>query len=184
MGMLIVVLGLVLWALAHFFKRIAPARRAAMGQAGRGIVAAGVVGGLVLMIVGYRMADFVPVWTPPAWTVHINNVMMLGAVFLFGMSQTTGRLRGKMRHPQLAAVKVWAVAHLLVNGDVASIILFGGLLAWAVIEVILINRAEPVWDRPEPGAAKKDVLLVVITLVAFGVIAAIHAWLGVWPFPR
>jgi len=75
------------------------------------------------------------------------------------------------------------VAHLLVNGDLASIILFGGLLAWAVLEVIIINRAEPVWNRPQPGEAKKDVLLVVITLVSFVVIAAIHAWLGVWPFP-
>ena len=182
MGILIVVLGLVLWALAHFFKRIAPARRAAMGQAGRGIVAAGVVGGLVLMIVGYRMADFVPVWTPPAWTVHINNVMMLGAVFLFGMSQTTGRLRGKMRHPQLAAVKVWAVAHLLVNGDLASIVLFGGLLIWAVAEVVVINRSEP-WDRPEPGDPARDPLLLMITLAMFIVISGIHAWLGVWPFP-
>jgi uncharacterized membrane protein len=98
------------------------------------------------------------------------------------MSATTGRLRGKMRHPQLTAVKIWAVAHLLVNGDLSSIILFGGLLAWAVGSVILINRAGP-WVRPQPGDAKKDILLVVITLVLFAVMTAIHAWLGVWPFP-
>jgi uncharacterized membrane protein len=97
------------------------------------------------------------------------------------MSATTGRLRGKMRHPQLAAVKAWAFAHLLVNGDLASIILFGGLLAWAVGTVILINRAQE-WVRPAPGDKKKDVLLVVITLVTFTITALIHLALGVSPF--
>ena len=64
-----------------------------------------------------------------------------------------------MRHPQLTAVKIWAVAHLLVNGDLASLVLFGGLLAWAVVEVIVINRSE-VWVRParpgEKGRAAGD----------------------------
>jgi uncharacterized membrane protein len=98
------------------------------------------------------------------------------------MSATKGRLRGKMRHPQLTSVKIWAVAHLLVNGDLASIILFGGMLAWAVLEVILINKAVPVWDRPQPGEAKRDIILVVITLVVYVVVALIHMWLGVSPF--
>lgn len=182
MGLLI--LGLLLWVGAHIFKRVLPEQRAALGDTGKIGVTVALLVSLGLMIWGYRGAEFIPVWYPPSFMVHINNLLMLIAIFVFGMSATTGRLRGKMRHPQLTAVKIWAVAHLLVNGDVASIILFGGLLAWAVLEVILINRAEPVWDRPQPGEAKKDVLLVVITLVAFGLIAAIHAWLGVWPFPR
>jgi uncharacterized membrane protein len=153
-----------------------------MGDKGKALVAVAIVVSLLLMIFGYRGADFIHVWSPPSWTVHLNNLMMLAAVFVYGMSATTGRLRGKMRHPQLTAVKIWAVAHLLVNGDLASIILFGGLLAWAVGSVIVINRAGP-WVRPKPGDAKKDILLVVITLVLFAVMTAIHAWLGVWPFP-
>ena len=181
--MALLVLGLLIWVGAHIFKRVAPEQRAAMGDTGKLIVTVALVISIGLMIWGYRGAAFIPVWSPPSFMVHINNLLMLVALFVFGMSATTGRLRGKMRHPQLTAVKIWAVAHLLVNGDLASIILFGGLLAWAVLEVILINRAEPVWDRPQPGEAKKDVLLVVITLVSFVVIAAIHAWLGVWPFP-
>ncbi|SNR46733.1 NnrU family protein [Puniceibacterium sediminis] len=176
------VLGLLLWVGAHIFKRVAPVRRAELGTSGRGLIAALIAAGLVLIILGYRAAAFVPVWNPPAFMVHINNLMMLIAVFVYGMSATTGRLRGKMRHPQLTAVKIWAAAHLLVNGDLASIMLFGTMLAWAVAEVILINRAGP-WERPEPGPAKKDILLVVITLVMFGVITAIHTWLGVSPFP-
>lgn len=180
--MVYLILGLVLWSGAHLFKRAAPDLRAGMGNAGKGLVALGVLGGLVLMVVGYRQADFVNVWFPPAWTVHVNNLMMLGAVFLYGMSATKGRLRGAMRHPQLTAVKVWAVAHLLVNGDLASLILFGGLLGWAVLEVVLINRAET-WQRPAPGEAKRDVVLVAVTVAIFLAIAFIHNWLGVWPFP-
>ncbi|MCL3882091.1 NnrU family protein [Marivita sp. GX14005] len=180
----VLVAGVAIWSLAHFFKRMMPQRRAGMGNAGKGIVAIGILVGLGLMIWGYRGAAFVPLWYPPDYMVHINNLLMLIAVFVYGMSATTGRLRGKMRHPQLTAVVIWAVAHLLVNGDVAALVLFGGLLLWAVAEMIVINRAEPVWDRPPPGNPKKDILLVVITIVMFGVITAIHAWLGVWPFPR
>ncbi len=180
--MILLTLGVILWAAAHYFKRLAPDARAAMGNRGKGLVAVALVTSLLMMIFGYRGAEFIHVWSPPSWTVHLNNLMMLIAVFVYGMSATTGRLRGKMRHPQLTAVKIWAVAHLLVNGDLASIILFGGMLVWAVGSVILINRSE-VWARPAPGEVKKDILLVVITLVTFGLMTAIHAWLGVWPFP-
>jgi hypothetical protein len=69
-----------------------------------------------------------------------------------------------------------------VNGDVASISLVGGMLAWAVGSVILMNRSVPVWDRPAPGAASKDILLIVITLVTFSIPAGIHIALGVNPF--
>ena len=178
----VLILGLLIWVGAHIFKRVAPEKRASMGDAGKGLVTALLVVSLGLMIWGYRGTEFIPVWSPPSFMVHINNLLMLVSVFLFGMSATTGRLRGKMRHPQLTAVKVWAVAHLLVNGDLEAIILFGGMLAWAVLEVILINRSED-WVRPEPGEAKKDIVLVIITLVVFVVVTGIHAWLGVWPFP-
>jgi uncharacterized membrane protein len=134
------------------------------------------------MIFGYRMADFIPIWTPPAFLTGINNLLMLAAFFLIGMSATKGRLKGWMRHPMLLAVKVWALAHLMVNGDLASIVLFGGMLAWAVVSVILINRAEPEYVRPEPGPASKDILLVVISIVTFVIAAVIHLALGVNPF--
>jgi len=176
------ILGLILWTAAHLFKRVAPDLRARMGTAGKALAAVGILAGLVLMIYGYRQAEFVNIWFPPAWTVHLNNLMMLAAVFVYGMSATKGRLRGAMRHPQLTAVKIWAVAHLLVNGDLASLILFGGLLAWAVLEVVVINLSET-WERPAPGEAKRDIILVVITVVLFFGMTFVHNWLGVWPFP-
>lgn len=180
--MTLLILGLILWTAAHYLKRLAPGLRDPMGDKGKALVAVAVLASLLMMILGYRGAEVIHVWSPPAWTVHLNNLMMLIAVFVYGMSMTKGRLRGRLRHPQLTAVKIWAAAHLLVNGDLASIVLFGGLLAWAVGSVILINRAGP-WVRPAPGEAKKDILLVVITLVLFAVMTAIHLWLGVRPFP-
>ncbi|MEP5155586.1 NnrU family protein [Planktotalea sp.] len=181
--MTLLILGLLLWTAAHSFGRVLPVHRKTLEDRGKGsvFVTIAVVISLLMMIFGYRWAAFIPVWSPPSFFTHINNLMMLGAFFLFGMSATTGRLRGKLRHPQLMAVKTWACAHLLVNGDLASIILFGGMLAWAIGAVILINRAGP-WERPEPGDAKKDILLVVITLVTFAITVAIHTALGVSPF--
>jgi uncharacterized membrane protein len=181
--MTLLVPGILLWVAAHFFKRVAPDARARMGDTGKGLVALALLVSLVLMVIGYRGAAFVNVWYPPSFMVHINNLLMLVAFFVFGLSATTGSLRGKLRHPQLLAVKIWAVAHLLVNGDLASIVLFGSMLLWAGAEVAVINRAEA-WDRPAPGDPKRNVILLVITLVAFTLTAAIHAWLGVWPFPR
>jgi uncharacterized membrane protein len=180
--MTLLVLGLALWIGSHFFKRLLPDLRQSMGNAGRGVVAVLSLAGLGLMIWGYRQADFIAIWQPPVWATHLNNLLMLFAVFFLGLAHSKGRLRARFRHPMLISVKIWAVAHLLVNGDLASIVLFGGMLAWAVVSVILINRAEP-WVPPTPGAPKRDAILVVATLVAFGVITGIHTWLGASPFP-
>ena len=178
--MLLMILGILLWSGGHFFKRLAPAARAGLGDKGKGLAALGILAGLVLMVIGYRNAEFIPVWYPPAFLTHVNNLLMLLAVVLVGMSATTGRLRGWMRHPMLTGVKVWAVAHLLVNGDLASIVLFGSMLAWAVASVILINKSET-WERPEPGDAKGDVKLAIISLAVYGIMIGVHTWLGVPP---
>lgn len=184
--MIFILAGLILWTGAHYFKRLAPAKRSGLGTAGKGVMAVGIVAGLVLMILGYRGADFIPVWSPPAFLMHVNNTLMLFALWVYGSSAAKGAKAWpayKIRHPQLTGFKIWAVAHLLVNGDLASIVLFGGLLAWAVGEVILINKAEPDWTPPERAGMATRVRLAVITLVLYGLISAIHIWLGVWPFP-
>lgn len=184
--MTLLISGLILWIAAHLFKRLAPDLRASMGMPGKGVIAVVILAALVLMIIGYRSAEFIYVWSPPSFLVHVNNLAMIVAFWVYGSSAAKGSKAWpayKTRHPQLLAVKIWAVAHLLVNGDLASIILFGGLLAWAVVSVILINRAEPVWTAPAPAGPATYIRLAVITVVLFGIVAAIHVWLGVWPFP-
>jgi uncharacterized membrane protein len=183
--MIWLVLGLALWIAAHVFRRVAPAARAAlherMGGASKGLVAAALALSVVLMVIGYRWSAFVPVWTPPAWGVHLNNLLMVVAVVLFGVGNSKSRLRGIMRHPMLIGFATWCVAHLLVNGDLSSIVMWGVLLVWALAEIRLINASEPPPPPYEGGSVAGDVRLGLISLVVFVVIVAIHGWLGPWP---
>ena len=180
--MILLILGLILWSGSHLFKRLVPDRRAAMGDAGKGVVAVASLAGIVLMVIGYRAAPYIEVWSPPRFLIHVNNLLMLGAVFLLGVGYSWGVVRTKLRHPMLGAVKVWALAHLLVNGDLASIVLFGGMLAWAVVSLIMINKAVGVWVRPDVGPLRNDLIYGVVALLLFGVITYVHTWLGVSPF--
>ena len=182
MGYLILIAGVALWAGAHLFKRLAPQRRAAMGDSGKALVALALLLALVLMVLGYRWAGPAALWQPPAFLRHLNNLLMLLAVYLFAASVLKTRITRVIRHPQLTAVKTWAVAHLLVNGTLAGLILFGGLLAWAVVAVILINRSARDWHRPRPASMPIEGGAVIAALAGLWLIGTIHNWLGVWPY--
>ncbi|WP_377191266.1 NnrU family protein [Ruegeria meonggei] len=182
MGFFLLILGVALWWAAHLFKRLMPAQRAAMGNGGKGAVALVLVTAILLMIFGYRMTDTIFVWAPPTFMVHINNLLVLIAIYMMSPAGQKGRLLNKMRHPMLGGMKLWAFAHLLVNGDLASIVLFGGLLAWAVVEVIVINRSEPDWTPGEPGTYGKDAMFFVASIVLLGIIGYIHGLVGPSPF--
>ncbi len=180
--MVFLVLGLALWWGAHLLKRLAPGPRLAMGDAGKGVVALLLAVSVVLMVIGYRGAAFVPVWEPPSFLRHVNNLLMLLAFYLYAASGMKTRITGLIRHPQLTAFKAWAVAHLLVNGDLASAVLFGGLLGWAVVTVIVINRAEPRPAPPPPAPMGKEIGAAVGAVIVMGLVGGIHAWLGYNPF--
>ena len=182
MGNLVLILGVALWSVPHLFKRLFPARRAEMGEAGKGIVGVSVLAGIVLMVLGWRMADPIWLWVGPPFLTHINNLLVLVGFYLFAVSGLQTNLAHRIRHPQLSGFKAWAVAHLLVVGTVQGVILFGGLLAWAVVSVILINRAGRDWTPPPPAPAWKEGAAVVTALVLTAVVGWIHGWLGPWPF--
>lgn len=176
--MSLLILGVILWIAAHLFKRVMPDARARLGDKGKGLIALILLASVVLMVIGYRDAGEIYVWSPPSWTVHANSLLMLIAVVLLGLGNSKSRFRGITRHPMLAGVRAWAVGHLLVNGDLASIVLFGGMFVWALIQVAVINKAEPDWTRPEPGNLAGDIKLAVISAVLFAVFAVVHTWLG------
>lgn len=184
--MTLLILGLLLWTFAHFFKRMAPAARASMddrmGSGAKGIIALLLVASIVLMVIGYKNADGAFYWGRSPAMVGINNLLMLLSIGLFGVNSSKSRLRGKVRHGMLSGVLVWAIAHLLVNGDTASFVLFGGLAAWAVAQMIILNRTtEP--DPPfEGGSVAGDIRLLIITLVVYAVVSGVHIWLGYPPF--
>ena len=191
--MTLLVLGLVLWTAAHLFERLAPAGRAALARSlgdgpSKGALAGVILLSLVLIVVGFRGAAVTPVYDPPAWGIHLNNLMMLAAVALMGAGRSKGRARTLLRNPMLTGVAVWAIAHLLVNGDVASLVLFGWMGVWAVASILVIDRQDAARAAaPQPAAPASvagDVRFVVITLVVFAVSVVIHTWLGYPPFPQ
>jgi len=179
--MTLLILGVLLWSVAHLFKRLAPGVRATMGTAGRAVIAVLIVASVVLMVQGYAPAEGTFYWGRSAPLVGINNLLMLLAFYLYAASGLKTAITRRIRHPQLTAVKVWAVSHLLVNGDLPSFVLFGGILAWAVVSVILINRAEPNWTPPaaKPGAEVKAIIATVVVVV---LVMLLHNWLGVQPW--
>ena len=185
--MTLLLLGIAIWILVHFLKRIAPGVRtgldSTMGQGpAKGVIALTLVVSIVLMVMGYKAYDAPQLYAPMAGMGHLNNLLMLVAIMLLGAGSSKGSMRSWMHHPMLAGVIVWAVAHLLVNGDGAAVLLFGSMAVWAGLEMLLINRAEPDWTRPKPGPIKGDIRLAVIALVLFVVITGIHTYLGYSPF--
>ena len=176
------VFGILVWTGAHYFKRLAPGARAAIGNAGKGLVAVLSIGAIFFMVKGYKAAEVVPLWDLGGWTVHANNALMLVAVAFLGAGSSKSRLREKMRHPMLTGVLVWMVAHLLVNGDLASLVLFGGLGLWALGSIYLINRGEPEYEGWQGGTKAGDIRLLIISIVVFAVIAGIHLFIGPSPF--
>jgi uncharacterized membrane protein len=172
-----IVLGLLLWVGAHLFRRVLPAQRAAMGKAGRGVVAALVLAGIVLMVIGYRGADATYLYALPFWVWHLNNLLMVVAIFLMDAARAGGVVAAKLRHPMLSGVVVWAVAHLLVNGDLPSLVLFGGLGLWALAQMAIISRAEGPWSAPVAGPIAKDARTAVVALVIYAAVAGVHYWL-------
>ncbi|MDX1780907.1 MAG: NnrU family protein [Thalassovita sp.] len=180
--MIWLILGVLLWSGAHLFKRLAPEIRATWGEKAKGPIALAILLSLILMVSGYRMAHGAVFWERTPMLTGINNLLMLVAIYLFAAAGMKTRITARLRHPQLIGFKIWAVGHLLVNGDVPSFILFGGLLAWAVMAVIQINNIEPDWRKPTEFSNGKEIGALVGTVAVFAIIALIHSWLGYVPF--
>lgn len=175
--MSLLILGLILWTLPHLLKRLAPGMRAGWGDKAKGPLALVMVAGIVLMVVGYRAADGAFYWGRSPMMVGINNLLMLVSVYLFAVSGMKTALARRMRHPMLMGTVLWSVAHLLVNGDTPSFVLFGGILIWALVEMALINRAGP-WVVPPLKPAKFEAMALAGTLIVYGVAVGIHYALG------
>lgn len=193
MGLLI--LGMVVFLGIHSVRIIAPDFRAAQ-LAARGentwkmIYSVVALVGLVLIVIGYGQARMDPVvfWVAPKWMSHLVALLMIPAmIFLVASQFPAGRIKAAVKHPMLLAVKIWALAHLLVNGDLASVVLFGGFLAWAVVDRISEKRRlrAGLTTNPVAGPARWDIYSVVIGLVVYvAFVGYFHKLLiGVAPFP-
>ncbi len=191
--MLVLLAGLVIFLGVHCVSIVAPdwraaqvARRGEPAWKGLYSLVAGV--GLVLIVVGYGMARREPVllYTPPTGLRHLALVLMLPVFPLLFAAYLPGTIRRAVKHPMLLAVKLWAVAHLMANGTLADLVLFGGLLAWAVVDLISVRRRSPAEAHRAPAAPARpgnDAIALVAGLAVYGLlIAGGHRWLtGVSP---
>jgi uncharacterized membrane protein len=153
MGLALLILGLVIFLGAHLFVAGREARAAVIARIGKGpylgLFSLVSLAGLILIGYGfglYRATGWIDVWYPPRWTHYVTQFLMWPASIFVVAAYIRGNIWRTLKHPMLVGVKTWAAAHLISNGDLGSIVLFGSVLAWAVVDRITLKR------RSDPGA--------------------------------
>ncbi|HUW74467.1 MAG TPA: NnrU family protein [Methyloceanibacter sp.] len=176
--MTLLIIGIIVFLGIHLLPTFPQFRERLIGSLGEtGYKAAfGVlsIAGFVLLVWGFASAPVIQIWSPPPWTRWVAIILMLPAFIFLVAAYVPGRIKAKVKHPFLVAIKTWALAHLIANGDLASIILFGSFLAYAVYDRIalkgrrpteLIGTAAQGGPRNDPIAVVLGVLFYVIFLV-------------------
>lgn len=178
--MFLLVFGVLIFVGIHLVPTFSSLRQSLVDRLGsggyRGMFAAAAFLGLVLMIVGKATADFVPLWEPPVWGRQVAPVLMLFAFILLAAAFMPSNVKRATRHPMLWGVTLWSLAHLLANGDLASLVLFGGLGVFSLFGM---------WSANMRGATKsktkyplmKDIIVAVVGLVVYGVFVVLHPYL-------
>jgi uncharacterized membrane protein len=175
MGLLVLVLGLILFLGPHVFVTMRPHRDAAVKRFGewpyKGLFTVVSIIGLYVIGKGFGMYDAggpIAVWNPPSWTKHLTEALMLPACIFVAAAYIPGNIKRTLKHPMLVGVKTWALAHLITNGDVGGIILFGSVLAWAVYDRISLKRRSDSGGPPIPlGGWKNDVAAVIVGIILY-----------------
>jgi uncharacterized membrane protein len=173
--MVVMILGLVLFLGAHTLPAQRGLRARAIASLGEGGYKIGYalvsLAGIVLIAWGfaqYRAAGLIDVWDPPKALKHVTVALMLPAVILVVAAFIRGHIYVALKHPMLAGIKLWAAGHLIANGDLGSIILFGSFLGWAVFDRISLKRRTDPGAPPIPvGGRRNDILAVVVGTILY-----------------
>ncbi|MEM9257278.1 MAG: NnrU family protein [Pseudomonadota bacterium] len=181
--MTLLTLGVIVFALVHFIPSLAPGikarAQAGLGDNGwKGLFSLTLLLSLAMMIVGWRHTQPAFLYSPPQG-LHLPAIgLLLIAFLLLVASARPTRLRLYIRHPQLTGVALWSIGHLLLNGDQRSLILFGGLAAWAIGEMIAINRRDGGWTKESPPGWGQEVFTLIITVTVVTLVVQVHPWLS------
>jgi len=188
------IIGLLVFLGVHSSRLLAPEwRQAQVEQRGelvwKTVYSLIALSGLVLIVIGYGEARMNPVflWNPPVWTRHLALLLTLPVFVLVAAAYVPGNgLRSRLGHPMVVGVKVWALAHLLANGTLADVLLFGGFLAWSVACFAVFRRRDRAAGVSRPaGTTRGNVITIAIGLLLwYGFAVYLHQWLiGVSPLP-
>ena len=172
--MTILIIGLAIFLGVHSISILGPELRArAVASMGpnpwRGIYSLVSVIGFVFILYGFHLARQAPVvlYVPPAWTRHVAFLLMLPVFPLILAAYLPGRIKTAMKHPMLAAVKFWALAHLISNGALADVLLFGSFLVWAIFDRISFKRRSPQVIRTAPPGRFNDLIVVIVGIALY-----------------
>ncbi|MHA7834608.1 MAG: NnrU family protein [Algiphilus sp.] len=176
-------LGILLWAVTHLFVAVAPAARQRLVDTlglgpYKGLFSLVIVLSLVIIVLGWQAMPPTSAYVPPMGLRHATLLLVPIAVVLFISARAPTDIKRIIRHPQLTGVKLWAVAHLLANGEWRSLILFGGFLAWAVLEVIFIKRRDGAWVKPAPVGITRTIISAVVGLILAALLIVVHPWIA------
>jgi uncharacterized membrane protein len=179
MGLLVMILGLVVFLGVHTLTTQRELRASVIASTGEGGYKIGYalasVAGLALIVWGfahYRATGWIDVWYPPRALKHLTVALMLPAVILVVAAYIRGRIYTTVKHPMLTGIKLWAASHLLANGDLGSIILFGSFLGWAVYDRISLKHRADAGGPPIPvGGPTNDLIAVAVGIVAYVALA-------------
>ena len=179
--MIPLLVGLVLFLGVHLLLGIAPKAIADLrGRLGpnavKGLMALLSASGIALIVVGWRSAQTTWLYTTGPELRHGAMLLIAVAIYLFVVSSRPSVIKCHLRHPQLTGVLLWALGHLLANGDSRSLILFGALGAWAILEMLLINRRDGAWLKPPAPPLTSDLLTAVVAVIAIIALAWAHPW--------
>jgi len=175
--MTLLILGLIIFFSIHLLPSFQGLRSNFIAKLGvlpyKGVFALISLVGFALIVMGKGQAPFVEIWQPPVLLVMLTKLLMLPAMVLLVAAYVPSNIKRKVRHPMLAAVKLWALGHLLSNGDLASMLLFGSFLCYGVIAVISVSRrAEAVASVVRP--IYMDILVLLMGGVAYAGIGIYH----------
>jgi len=174
MGLTILILGLLVFLATHVFVTMREARAAVIAKLGlntyRALFSIVSLGSLALIVWGfgdYRAHGWIQVWTPPRFMYHITVGLMLPAVILVVAYFIPSHIKAWAKHPLLTAAKTWALAHLLSNGDLGSIVMFVVFLAWGVYARIAAKRRGDLGTTTAPAGYTNDIIVVVVGIVVY-----------------
>jgi uncharacterized membrane protein len=177
--MTLLLLGLIVFLGVHSVAIVAPAWRNTLAArnelAWKGMYSLLAAAGLTLIVVGYGQARLAPVllYTPPTALRHGAMLLMLPVFVLLLAAYLPGRIKTATQHPMLAATKLWALAHLLANGNLADVLLFGGFLAWAVADRISFKRRAQRSVLTLPSGPFNDVIAVLGGLALYALMVVV-----------
>lgn len=181
--MYLLILGLLMWVGVHMFPSVATeVRTHIVNKIGlgpyKGLFALLIVSSVVIIVLGWRSVTPTIVYDPPNWGRVVTLVLTLFTFILFVAAKRKTNIKRILRHPQLTGLVLWSIGHLLANGDNRSLILFSCLGIWALLEIIMINRREGAWVKPEAVPVKSDVITVIGGCVLYSLLLIIHPYLS------